>query len=134
MPSKSKPITQYGSKAVDKGKGKAVVTQWNSENDNEDNEDNDDDDDDEAYVTSNDYGTPASYASSNGSAGSTRGKGKATARDYLSSDNELEDISTNGSFKGKGKGKAVLRNRESNGDDADGFGDVAGDDEEELYG
>ena len=127
IPPKPKPITRHGTKATDKGKGKAVAKQWNSGDDEED----DDDDDDEAYFTSNNYGTPARYASSNGSA---KGKGKAVARDYRSGDDGLGDVFTDGSSKGKGKGKAVMRDRQSDGDDADDFGDAAGDDEEELYG
>ena len=56
--------TMTKTKASGKGKGKA--TQWAS----------DDDDDDEAYVTSNDYGTPARYRNGTGN-----GKGKEVVRD-----------------------------------------------------
>lgn len=126
--SRSKPKSRYNTKAINKGKGKAIATNWSSENDYEDGED--DDDDDEAYVTSNDYGTPARYASSNGSA---KGKGKSIARDYQSGDDGAGDVFTNGNSKGKGKGKAVVREPPIDGDDGD-FGDAAGEDEEELYG
>ncbi|KAL9121464.1 MAG: hypothetical protein Q9187_001976 [Circinaria calcarea] len=125
--SRSKPKPRYNTKAINKGKGTAIATNWSSEHDYEDGED---DDDDEAYVTSNDYGTPARYASSNVSA---KGKGKSIARDYQSGDDGDGDVFTNGSSKGKGKGKAVVREPSSDGDDGD-FGDTGGDDEEELYG
>jgi len=52
-------------KSKDNGKGKGKAPQWAS-------------DDDEAYVTSNDYGTPARYRNGTGT-----GKGKEVVRDGL---------------------------------------------------
>lgn len=60
---KARAMTQP--KESSKGKGKA--TQWASD---------DEDDDDEAYVTSNDYGTPARYRNGTGN-----NKGKEVVRD-----------------------------------------------------
>ena len=56
--------SRVSSKAKSNGKGKGKAAQWVSEDE--------DDDDDEAYVTSNDYGTPARYKSANGN---TKGRG-----------------------------------------------------------
>ncbi|MCJ1378380.1 peroxisomal assembly protein [Xylographa soralifera] len=58
--------SRTSSKTKEIGKGKGKAPQWASE----------DDDDDEAYVTSNDYGTPSRYKSANGSI-----KGKGVVRD-----------------------------------------------------
>lgn len=63
--SRPKLKTRTTIKPKDNGKGKGKATQWAS-----------DDDDDEAYVTSNDYGTPARYRNGNGN-----GKGKEVVRD-----------------------------------------------------
>lgn len=62
---KFKPRAMTKSKHNGRGKGKAP--QWAS-----------DDDDDEAYVTSNDYGTPSRYRN-----GTDNGKGKEVVRDGL---------------------------------------------------
>ena len=59
--------TRSNTKPTDNGKGKGKAKQWASD---------DDDEDDEAYLTSNDYGTPYRYKSANGSM-----KGKEVVRD-----------------------------------------------------
>ena len=64
----------------------------------------DSEEDDDAYVTSNDFGTPERKGAANGSAGGGRN--------------------------GKGKGKAVVRDGEDGG--VHGFGNAAED--EDLYG
>ncbi|MCJ1246213.1 peroxisomal assembly protein [Trapelia coarctata] len=64
--SRPKFKTRTMTKPKDSGKGKGKATQWAS----------DDDEDDEAYVTSNDYGTPARYRNGTGN-----GKGKEVVRD-----------------------------------------------------
>ncbi|MCJ1397405.1 peroxisomal assembly protein [Xylographa trunciseda] len=61
--------SRTSSKTEYKGKGKGKAPQWASA-------DEDDEDEDEAYVTSNDYGTPAQYKSVNGSI-----KGKRVLKD-----------------------------------------------------
>ena len=62
--SRTSSKTKDSVKGKAKGKGKGKAPQWASEDD--------DDDDEEAYVTSNDYGTPAPHKSANSS---VKGKG-----------------------------------------------------------
>ena len=84
LPSRPKFMTRPSNKAKDKEKGKGKATRWDSENDDED------DDEDDAYVTSNDYGTPSRDQATNGS---LRGKGKQVIRNYQSDDTGFRDVS-----------------------------------------
>ena len=69
--------TRTNNKPTDNGNGKGKAKQCAS--------DDDDEDDDEAYVTSNDYGSPYRYSSANGST-----KGKEVVRDGLLNDGYRE--------------------------------------------